>query len=135
MQIIQHHEPVDFFALFEEQQRQQIGPDFNQFDDIIRIGNDIHSFIGSSDGEDRVYKSLNNALENDEAKAIIDRAEAILFCVVFSPTAPHRLEMDELAKLFDFAGHLSDEVDITLTTVKDESLANVVKIYALNSAR
>lgn len=135
MKIIQHHAPIDFFALFEEQQRQQMGPDFNQFDDLLRIGNDIHSFLGSSDTEDRVQKSLDSALENDEAKAIIDRAVSILFCVVFSPTAPHRLEMDELAKLFDFAQQLSYEIDITITTVKDDSLANVVNVYALISTR
>lgn len=133
MEIIQHHEPVDFYAVFAEKQRQQIGPDFNDFATILHTGDEVHSFYGEADGNDRVNNALINAYASDEAIEILNRSIAILICIVYAPDTDRPLEITEFQRLKEIVARFPPDTDVVWLAYKDISLGNVVKTYTLVS--
>lgn len=133
MEIIQHHEPVDFYAVFAEKQRQQIGPDFNDFATILHTGHEVHSFYGTADNDDRVYNALSSSLALDEAVEILNRSIAILICIVYAPETDRPLEITEFKFLKEIVERFPPNTDVVWLAYKDNSLGNVVKTYTLVS--
>lgn len=133
MEIIQHHEPFDFYAVFVEKQRQQIDPDFNDFATILHTGDEVHSFYGEADGNDRVNNALINAYASDEAIEILNRSIAILICIVYAPDTDRPLEITELQRIKEIVARFPLDTDVVWLAYKDISLGNVVKTYTLVS--
>lgn len=133
MEIIQHHEPVDFNAIFAEKQRQQIGPDFNEFATILHTGDEVHSFCGSAEWKDRVYNALGNAYASDEAVELLNHSVAILICIMFSPETDRPLDMTEIKRLDEVISGFPRYADVIWVVIKDNTLGNVVKTYTLVS--
>lgn len=133
MEIIQHHEPVDFSAVFAEQQRQQTGPDFNDFATILHTGDEVHSFYGTADGNNRVNNALNNAFASDGAIEILNRSIAILICIVYAHETDRPLEIIEFKRLKEIVAQFPPNTVVVWLAYKDNSLGNVVKTYTLVS--
>lgn len=133
MKIIQHHDNVDFNAVFAEGQGQQIGPAFNDFATILHKGDEIHSFYGASDGTNRVNNALINAYASDEAIEILNRSIAILICIIYAPETDRPLGIAEFEKLKDVVVRFPSDTDVVWLAYKDNSLGNEVKTYTLVS--
>ena len=135
MNIIQHHKPIDFEALFKQMQRAVVGLDSNDIA-LFAIGADeIHSFFGSSEREGRVKNALGTAIASDEAGAIIGRSNAFMLIIKHNPESKRPAIMNEMSAINDFISELPDESDIQWSLIQDASIEERIELILLCNIR
>lgn len=109
-----------------------INIDFNDVDTTLRDGGAAIISIGYGEGESRVTKAINDALNSPLLKdRDIYSSKRILFNLYFNPTAEQEFVMSEANELTNFISNLSPDVDVIWGLAKDDSLGNRVKITLL----
>lgn len=122
MNIIQHHKPIDFEALFKQMQRAVVGLDGNDIE-LFAIGAEkIHSFFGSAEWKGRVKNALATAIASDEAVAIINRCNAFMLIIKHNSESKRPATMDEMSAINGFISELSKESDTLRSMMQDASL-------------
>ena len=135
MNIIQHHKPIDFEALFKQMQSAVVGLDGNDIE-LFAIGADeIHSFFGSSEREGRVKNALATAIASDEAVEIINRSNAFMLIIKHNPESKRPATMDEMSAINDFISELPDESDIRWSLMQNTSLGDKIELILLCNIR
>lgn len=109
-----------------------INIDFEDVDTTLRDGGPAIISIGYGDGDSRVTKAINDALNSPLLK---DRdilgSKRILFNIYFNPEADQKFVMSESNELTDFISNIDPSVDVIWGIAHDKSLGNKVKITLL----
>lgn len=109
-----------------------INIDFNDVDTTLRNGGAAIISIGYGEGENRVTKAINDALNSPILK---DRdvfgSKRILFNIYFNPEAEQEFVISESNELTEFINNIDPEVDVIWGIGYDTTLGNKVKITLL----
>lgn len=131
MKIIQHHKPIDFVPFFENVRRRVLDDPYICLYNLIHKNDEMHSFYGFSEGDNRIYEALQEIHASVEAKTILDRSDIIFIFILISPEAERPISMEEMGGLGTYINvNLSDK-EINWTIIKDDSLGNLVETYIL----
>lgn len=131
MNIIQHHESIDFEALFKQMGSATIGIDGRDWDVFASAADEIHSFYGSAEWKDRVANALGHAIGSDEAMEIINKCKTFMLIISHNPKCERPIMMDEISAINDFVSGLPEDSDIQWSLMQDSSLGNRVEIILL----
>ena len=111
-----------------------INLDFNDVDTTLRNGGAAIISSGYGEGEHRVTKAIEDALNSPLLKnRDIFGSKKLLFNLYFSRNAEDEFVMDEAKELTAFVNKLDTGVDVIWGVAFDESLGNKVKITILAS--
>lgn len=94
VEIIQHHEAVDFNKLLNEISAQHIGRDSNDLRHFLMSDGEIHSFMAEAEATDRVKKAVESAVSSEKGMEIIEAAHEIFILVLHSKDAANPLLMN-----------------------------------------
>lgn len=109
-----------------------INIDFNDVDTTLRDGGAAVISIGYGEGENRVTKAINDALNSPLLKdRDIFGSQRLLFNIYFNPDSDQEFLMKEASEISDFVSGINPNVDIIWGLAKDTSLGNKVKITIL----
>lgn len=131
MNIIQHHKPIDFEALFKQLEDAYIGIDGQDWEVFSADADEIHSFNGSAESKDRVSKALTEAIGSDEAAGIINRCKTFMLVIKYNPESETPIMMDEMSAINEFVSGLPDDNNIQWSMMQDSTLGNKVEIFLL----
>lgn len=106
--------------------------DFNDVDTTLRGGGTAIISSGYGEGEHRVTKAIDDALNSPLLKyRNILGSKKLLFNLYFSRDAEKRFAMDEVSELTKFVSNIDSEVDVIWGVAFDENLGDKVKITIL----
>ena len=109
-----------------------INIDFNDVDTTLRNGGAAVISIGYGEGENRVTKAIDDALNSPLLKdRNIFGSQKLLFNIYFNPEAEQEFLMKESSEITDFVSDINPNVDIIWGLAKDTTLGNKVKITIL----
>ncbi|MDE6345671.1 MAG: cell division protein FtsZ [Muribaculaceae bacterium] len=109
-----------------------INIDFNDVDTTLRNGGAAVISIGYGEGEHRVTKAINDALNSPLLKdRDIFGSQRLLFNIYFNPDGDQEFLMKEASEISEFVSDINPNVDIIWGLAKDSSLGNKVKITIL----
>ncbi len=109
-----------------------INLDFNDVNTALRNGGAAIISSGYGEGENRVTKAINDALNSPLLKnRDIYGSKKLLFNLYFNPNAEDTFLMAEAQELSEFMSNLDPNVDVIWGVAIDESLGNQVKITIL----
>lgn len=109
-----------------------INIDFNDVDTTLRNGGAAVISIGYGEGEHRVTKAINDALNSPLLKdRDIFGSQRLLFNIYFNPEGDQEFLMKEASEISEFVSDINPNVDIIWGLAKDSSLGNKVKITIL----
>lgn len=109
-----------------------INIDFNDVDTTLRNGGAAVISIGYGEGEHRVTKAINDALNSPLLKdRDIFGSQRLLFNIYFNPDSEQEFLMKEAGEISEFVSDINPNVDIIWGLAKDTSLGNKVKITIL----
>lgn len=129
LNIIQHHEVFDFKTFYESVRPGYIGIDFKDFETFMLTDGVKHSFIGKSDGSNRIKDACANALFGHEE--VVKQASSMMITIVRSPDAPNALKMEEMLFMNDFIPTLPNGCDVIWGIADNPSLGNEIRIMVL----
>lgn len=111
-----------------------INLDFNDVDTTLRDGGTAIISTGYGEGEHRVTKALENALNSPLLKnRDIYGSKKLLLNLYMSQEEGNSMSMREIAELREFVSSIDSEVDVIWGASLDNSLGNQVKITILAS--
>ncbi len=106
--------------------------DFNDIDTTLRNGGAAIISCGYGEGEERVTKAIEDALNSPLLKnRDIFGSKKLLFHIFYSRQASNEFKMSEVDQLTSFVNGISSEVDVIWGLGFDESLDDQVKITIL----
>lgn len=110
----------------------KINLDFKDVNTTLRNGGVAIISSGYGEGEHRVTKAIENALESPLLKnRDIATSKRILFNFYYNPKGDNPLKMKEIDEMKQFMAKFGTEVDTIWGTTIDESLGNKIKITVL----
>ncbi|MCH5245172.1 MAG: cell division protein FtsZ [Muribaculaceae bacterium] len=108
--------------------------DFKDVNTTLRDGGAAIISTGYGEGENRVTKAIEDALQSPLLKnRNIFGSKKLLFNIYFSPEAETEFKMDETNELTNFINNIDQNVDVIWGVGIDNSLGNAVKITLLAS--
>ena len=109
-----------------------INIDFNDVNTTLRNGGAAVISIGYGEGENRVTKAINDALNSPLLKdRDIFSSQRLLFNIYFNPDSEQEFLMKEASEIADFVSDINPNVYIIWGLAKDSTLGNKVKITIL----
>lgn len=109
-----------------------INLDFNDVDTTLRNGGAAIISSGYGEGEGRVTKAFNEALNSPLLKnRNIMTSKKLLFNIYFSKNAEHKFAMSEASEITSFVTSINPSVDVIWGATLDDSLGDKVKITIL----
>ena len=111
-----------------------INLDFNDVNTTLREGGTAIITVGYGEGENRVSKAIEDALNSPLLKNTdVLSSKRILFNLYYSRTANIKFNISEFRELNDFINSVEDDVDVIWGITYDESLGDKVKFTILAS--
>lgn len=129
--LIEHHETFDITGFYENIKSGYVGIDYHDFDRFMRNDGEKHSFIGASNGFERVKNAIENIMSSNEALSVINRASAIMITIVHSPESKSPLRVDEISYVNSFIENLPERCDIVWGITEDRAIGEGVKVILL----
>ncbi len=112
--------------------KSKINIDFEDVNTTLRNGGAAVISLGYGEGENRVTKAIENALNSPLLKdRDILSSKHLLFSIAFNPEAEQPFIMSEANELTNFTSNIDSEVDVIWGLSHDTSLGNKVKITLL----
>ena len=109
-----------------------INVDFNDVDTTLRNGGAAIISTGYGEGEGRMTKAFNEALNSPLLKnSDIMSSKKLLFYICFAEDTEHEFSMDETSEITSFVANINPGVDIIWGANVDNSLGDKVKITIL----
>ncbi len=131
MNIIQHHEPIDFEALFNQLKDAYMGIDKRDWEVFSADADKIHSFFGCAESKNRISDALANAIGSDGAVEIINKCKTFMLIIGYNPECERPIMMDELSVISYVVSGLPEESDIQWSLMQNPSLGNKVETILL----
>lgn len=133
MNIIQHHEPIDFEALFRQAENATVGIDGRDLETFSTDANEIHSFYGYAEWKDRIENALGKAIGSDEAVEIINKCNTLLLFIKYNQNSERLVTMDEMSAINEFVNGLPEDSNIVWSLMQDSSIGDKVEIMLLST--
>lgn len=112
----------------------KINLDFKDVETTLRDGGTAIISTGYGEGENRVTKAIQDALNSPLLKnRDIQTSKRILFNLYYSREADHPVEMGEMSEIDSFMANFAKDVDVIWGTSVDNSLEDRVKMTILAS--
>lgn len=127
--IIQHHKPFDFETFFKRQENAYLGIDYQDYDSIFVDAKEVHSFIGTSDAENRVEAAIGDAL--NDSYSIVNKAKAVLILFLHSSDTKRSLHLDEMSSINEMMSRFPEGCNIVWGIADDDTLGDAVKVMML----
>ncbi len=109
-----------------------INLDFNDVDNTLRDGGAAIISSGYGEGENRVSKAFQSAINSPLLKnRDILKAKKLLFNIYFAKKAEHPFTMNETKEIASFVTSINPGVDVIWGATVDDSLGDKVKITIL----
>ena len=109
-----------------------INLDFNDVDNTLRDGGAAIISSGYGEGENRVSKAFQSAINSPLLKnRDILKAKKLLFNIYFAKNAEHPFTMNETKEIASFVTSINPGVDVIWGATVDDSLGDTVKITIL----
>ena len=109
-----------------------INLDFNDVNTTLRDGRVAIISSGYGEGEHRVTKAIEDALDSPLLKnRDVYGSQKVLFNVYFNPDSQSPFETSELSEIEDFMVNFSQEVDVITGVYYDRSLDDKIKVTVL----
>lgn len=106
--------------------------DFNDVETTLRNGGAAIISSGYGEGENRVTKAIQDALNSPLLKnRDVLGSRRMLFNIYFSSQAQDSFRMSEVNELTDFVGNINPDVDVIWGTAIDDTLGESIKITLL----
>ncbi|MCQ2288896.1 MAG: cell division protein FtsZ [Muribaculaceae bacterium] len=106
--------------------------DFNDVNTTLRNGGVAIISTGYGEGENRVTKAIEDALNSPLLKnRDVYSSSSILINVYFNPNSNEPFQMNEMNEMENFMANFSHEVDVITGVAFDEKLDNRIKITVL----
>lgn len=131
MDIIQHHKPIDFEALFRQAENATVGIDGRDLELFVLDADEIHSFYGSAELNDRLENAIEAAIGTDDAVWIIKRCNSFIIFMRYNPNSKRPVKLQEMSHINDFIAGLPAESDITWSLIHDFSLEERIEFILL----
>lgn len=131
MNIIQHHEPIDFEALLKQLENATIGLDGRDLEVFAADADEIHTFLGSTENGNRVSRALENVTGSDEVNEVIRKCKKFMLIIRHNPEAVRPVMMDEMSAISKFVDNLPEGNDIQWSLMQDSNLVNKVEVILL----
>lgn len=131
MNIIQHHEPIDFEALFKQAENATVGIDGRDLETFSADADEIHSLYGSADWKDRIENALGKVIGSDEAVEIINKCNTFMLFIKFNPNSERPVTMEEMSAINEFMTDLPEDSNIVWSLMQDTSIGDKVEIILL----
>lgn len=131
MRIFQHHEPIDFEALFKQMGNATIGIDSRDWEVFVTDADEIHSFLGRAESENRVSAALASVVALDEDVNIIGMNKKFLLIIKYDSECEHSMTIDEMSVINDFVSGSPEGSDIQWSLMQDSTLGNRIEIILL----
>lgn len=110
----------------------KINLDFNDVNTTLRDGGVAIISSGFGEGEHRVTKAINDALESPLLKnRDVYGSKKVLFNIYFSQNATNPFKMEEINEMNAFMANFGDDVDVIWGVAFDDSLGEKIKITIL----
>ena len=110
----------------------KINLDFNDVSTTLRNGGTAIISVGYGEGEGRVTKAINDALESPLLKNTdVYSSKRLLFNLYYSREASQKFVTSEMTELNDFVTRVQQDVDVIWGVTYDESLGDKVKFTIL----
>lgn len=110
-----------------------INLDFNDVDTTLRDGGTAIIAVGYGEGENRVTKAIQNALDSPLLRNTdIYTSKKVLFNLYYSRSG-QKLQTSEVSELTDFVKRIEKDVEVIWGITYDESLGDKVKFAILAS--
>jgi len=114
--------------------RGYINADFNDVKTTLQNSSTSIISTGIGEGEHRVTKAINDALDSPLLRnSDIRSSKRLLFYLYFNPKAQNVVSMNEMNEITQFTGTLSPKIGIKWGSCYDESLGEAVKMTILAS--
>lgn len=121
MNIIQHHDNFNFEAFFQKKRTEYIGMDFDDFTNFISRAGEVHSFMATSDLDNRVGRAITGLLANDSVAAeLATKAKAAAVIILCSAEADRQLTVGEVGYIAEFAALLPEGCDVDWTVADSD---------------
>lgn len=109
-----------------------INLDFNDVDNTLRDGHTAIISTGYGEGEYRVSKAIEDALNSPLLRNTdIYGSKKLLFNLYFSREAEDKFKIDETNQITEFISNIHSDVDVIWGVAFDDSLGNQVKFTIL----
>ncbi len=106
--------------------------DFNDVDTTLRNGGAAIISSGFGEGENRVTKAIEDALNSPLLKnRDIETSKRLLFNIYYSRNAEQAFRMSEAQEITDFVSRINPDVDVIWGVCFDDSLGEKVRITIL----
>jgi len=111
-----------------------INRDFRDVNTTLRNGGAAIISTGYGEGEHRVTKAIEDALNSPLLRnRNIYGSKRLLFNLYFSENAENRFQMSEASELTDFISNLGEEIDVIWGVALDNELGDKIKMTILAS--
>lgn len=111
-----------------------INRDFRDVNTTLRGGGAAIISTGYGEGENRVTKAIEDALNSPLLRnRNIYGSKKLLFNLYFSADAEDKFQMSEASELTDFISNLGEDIDVIWGVALDNSLGNKIKMTILAS--
>lgn len=112
--------------------RGKVNVDFEDVNTTLRDGGVAIISCGFGEGEHRVTKAIEDALESPLLKnRDVYGSRRILINIFFNPDSDNPFRMEELSEVEEFMANFSQEVDVITGYAHDPSLEDKIKITVL----
>ncbi len=131
MDIVQHHEPIDFEALFRQAENATVGIDGHDLELFGLDADEFHSFFGSAELNDRLENAIESAIGTDDAVGIMRRCDSFMIFIKYNPNSKHPVKLKEMSSINDFIGGLPAESDITWSLMQDLAIGERIEFILI----
>lgn len=108
--------------------------DFNDVNATLREGGVAIISTGYGEGENRVTKAIEDALNSPLLKnRDVYSSSRILLNIYFNPKSDNPFQMSEMEEMENFIANFSHDVDVITGVAFDETLENKIKITVLTA--
>ena len=131
MDIIHHNQAFDVDAFFAGLKSSYIGIDADDYSTFQAQGDEIHTFAGESDSNDRALAAIDKAIGSDKAREIISNATAVMLIILRSKESDRPLSMTEMQNISKAFEDLNEETNVVWSISDDDSLGETIKVVIL----
>lgn len=135
MDIIHHNETFEVDAFFAGLKSSYIGIDAEDYKTFLTQGNEVHTFIGQSDNDNRVLSAIEIAIGSEKVKSLISNASAVLMVIFYSKESNRPLSMTEIQNISKAFEDFKEETNVVWSVSDDDSMGDFIKVVVLVNIR
>ncbi len=131
MDIVQHHESIYFESLFRHAENATVGIDGHDLELFRLEADEIYSFFGSAELNDRLENAIELAIGSDDAVEMMNKCNSFMIFIKYNPNSKHPVKLKDMSSINDFIAGLPAESDITWSLMQDLAIGERIEFILL----